>query len=64
MKSLTTKTTQEEPNCSPKKINTHNQYVRISSEALMAGHKRVEILHDNEIYQLSLTKSRKLILTK
>ncbi|WP_417580916.1 hemin uptake protein HemP [Nitrincola sp.] len=37
---------------------------RISSEELLAGNGRLEIVHENEIYRLSRTKNGKLILTK
>jgi hemin uptake protein HemP len=45
-------------------IGSHANSARISSEELLAGNGRLEIVHENEVYRLSRTKNGKLILTK
>lgn len=45
-------------------IGSHGSFARISSEELLAGNGRLEIVHENEVYRLSRTKNGKLILTK
>lgn len=64
MKHLSAPHVQDEQKNTFQQTSRDNLCYRISSEALMAGKTRIEIVHDNDIYQLSLTKNRKLILTK
>ncbi|WP_225307598.1 hemin uptake protein HemP [Nitrincola iocasae] len=45
-------------------IGSQGRSQRVSSEELLAGNGRLEIVHDNEVYRLSRTKNGKLILTK
>ncbi|KDE39960.1 MAG: hemin uptake protein HemP [Nitrincola lacisaponensis] len=45
-------------------IGSQDGSSRVSSESLLAGNGRLEIVHENEIYRLSRTKNGKLILTK
>lgn len=41
-----------------------DEVATVRSHALMAGGRRLHILHDGEVYVLQITKQNKLLLTK
>lgn len=54
----------QHPQTCLQKARPPEQRVQLAAETLLAGQSSVRIVHNGQVYQLSLTRNDKLILTK